>query len=112
MTDRDRRHDLDDIDIDPDEVRATQPEEDLTRDPGADLEQQGVPADDRTTFGGDVPDPQPPAAPTDEPVGSIAHGTTPLEQAEGEALDTKLEREEPDRPAGDEREWAADEGDR
>lgn len=108
MTDPDRRDDLDDVDIDPDEVLAGQAEEDRTRDPGADLEDQGVPADDRTGLG-EVPDPEPPVTPTDEPVGSVSHGTTRLEQAEGESLETKLEREEPDRPAGEEFASPADE---
>lgn len=109
MTDPYRRDDLDDIDIDPDEVLATRADEDTTRDPGADMEEeQGLPADDRTVLG-DVPDPQPPAVPTDEPVGSVSHGTTRLEQAEGESMETKLQREEPDRPAGDQSRAAADE---
>lgn len=89
------RDDLDDVNIDPDEALDTLAA-DRTRDPGADLDAEGVPADDRTSALGEVPDPEIPAAPTDEPVGSTAFGTTELEQATGESLDRKLAREEPD----------------
>lgn len=61
-----------------------------------------LPGADRTARGSNVPDPETPAAPTDVPVGSVAHGVTASEQAEGESLDTKLAREEPDRPAAEE----------
>ena len=94
MTDPRWRNDLNDVDIDPNEALDTGT--DRNRDPGADLDAEGVPADDRTSELGQVPDPEVPAAPTDEPVGSTAYGTTELEQATGESLDTKLAREEPD----------------
>jgi hypothetical protein len=99
MTDR-QRHDLDDIDIDPDEALAAEPPEDRNLDPGADLADAGVPADDRMARGSEVPDPEVPVAPTDEPVGSTAYGTTEREQAAGEPLEVKLDREEPDESAG------------
>lgn len=98
MTDRQWRDDLDDIDIDPDEALAAEPADDRNRDPGADLSDAGVPADDRTTMGSEVSDPEVPAAPTDEPVGATAYGTTEREQAAGEPLEVKLAREEPDEP--------------
>lgn len=98
MADRRRRDDLDDIDIDPDEALAAEPAEDRNLDPGADLSDAGVPADDRTALGSEVSDPEVPAAPTDEPVGTTAFGTTAFEQAAGEPLEIKLDREEPDEP--------------
>jgi hypothetical protein len=99
MTDRPWRDDLDDVDIDPEEALAADAAAEGNRDPGADLDEAGIPADDRTAMGSEVPDPEVPAAPTDVPVGSDAHGTTAREQATGESLDQKLDREEPDQPA-------------
>jgi hypothetical protein len=99
MTDPQWRDDIDDVDIDPDEAVGAETGTDRNRDPGADLDSEGVPADDRTSAWGDVPDPEVPAAPTDDPVGSTAYGTTEMEQAAGEPLDVKLAREEPDQPA-------------
>lgn len=96
------RRDLEDVDIDPEVALAAEDPADRTRDSGADLDQQGVPADDLTARGSNAPDPETPAAPTDVPVGSVAPGVTAPEQAEGESLDTNLAREEPDRPAAEE----------
>jgi hypothetical protein len=100
MTDPRWRYDLDDVNIDPDEALAAESDADRNRDPGADLDAEGVPADDRAPRVGQVPDPETPAAPTDDPVGSAAFGTTEREQVAGEPLDAKLAQEEPDRPAG------------
>lgn len=99
MSDPQRRRDLDDVDIDPDEALAAETEEDRSRDPGADLEEeQGVPADDRTSMVGDVPEPEQPAAPADAPAAATSYGTTEQEQSTGEPLDERLAEEEPDRP--------------
>lgn len=98
MTDKPRRDDLGDVDIDPDEALAVDAATEYNRDPGADLDEQGIPADDRTAMGSEVPDPEIPAAPTDEPVGLTAHGVTEREQATGESHEQKLAREEPDEP--------------
>lgn len=98
MTDRNWRDDLDDVDIDPNEALAAESDADRNRDPGADLDEHGIPADDQTAMGSEVPDPEHPAVPTDEPVGSLAYGTTAAEQAEGESLDAKLAREQPEQP--------------
>ncbi len=94
-----RPDDLDDVDIDPDEAIDAEDDAELTRDPGADLDTEGVPADDRTSQFGEVPDPEVPAAPTDEPVGATAHGTTAEEQRTGESHDARLAQEQPDEPA-------------
>lgn len=99
MTDPRWRDDLNDVDIDPDEAVGAESAADRNLDPGADLDAEGIPADDRTSEFGEVPDPEVPAAPTDAPVGSTAWGTTEREQAAGEPLDAKLAQEEPDRPA-------------
>jgi hypothetical protein len=99
MTDPRWRDDLDDVDIDPDEAVGAETGADRNRDAGTDLDTEGIPADDRTSGLGQVPDPEVPAAPTDEPVGSAAYGTTEWEQRTGESLDAKFAREEPDEPA-------------
>ena len=99
MTDPRWRNDIDDVGIDPDEAVAAEAGTDQNRDPGADLDSEGVPADDRTSGWGEVPDPEVPAAPTDVPVGSAEYGTTAMEQAAGEPFDVRLAREEPDEPA-------------
>lgn len=69
-------------------------------DAGAALEDEGVPevADESTPGSGDVPEPERPIAPTDEPTASTAYGTTAREQAEHEPLDERLEAEEPESP--------------
>lgn len=99
MTDPRWRDDLDDVGIDPDEAIGAETGADRNRDPGADLDAEGIPADDRTSEMGQVPDPETPAAPTDDPVGSARYGTTEREQVAGEPLDDKLAQEEPDQPA-------------
>ncbi|MFW5899110.1 MAG: hypothetical protein ACOCUN_01430 [Jiangellaceae bacterium] len=99
MSDPKRRRDLDDVDVDPDEVLAAETGQPRSRDPGAQMEEeQGVPADDRTSMVGEVPEPEQPAAPADEPVAATAYGTTAWEQEHGESLDDRLAEEEPDRP--------------
>lgn len=87
MTEHKRRRDTEDVDIDPG-----------NRDPGADLEEQGIPADDRTSMVRSAPEPERPVAPTDEPVASMEYGTTELEQVAGEPLEDKLDAERPDAP--------------
>lgn len=66
-------------------------------------EREGIPdyADDASPERGQVPDPQEPALPGDEPQAVFEHGTTVDEQLEGERLDRRLAREEPDVGAGD-----------
>ncbi len=98
MSDPQRRRNLDDVDIDPDEALAAETDEGRSQDPGADMEAQGVPADDRTSMMGEVPEPEQPAVPADAPVASTAYGTTEWEQEHGERLDDRLAQEEPDRP--------------
>ena len=75
-------------------------EPERTMDPGADPEREGLPevADDATPGSGDVPEPQQVTVPTEEPVAATSYGTTLLEQAEGEPLETRLAHEEPERP--------------
>ena len=72
-----------------------------TRDPGADLDGLGVPdiAEDQVPGRAGEPSPVEPmreSAPVEAPAGSFEWGTTALEQAEGEPLDQRLAREEPD----------------
>lgn len=98
MTEQRRRRDIDDVDIDPDEALAADTEDDHNRDPGADLEDEGVPADDRTSMTGSAPEPERPVAPTDEPVAASEFGTTEREQVAGEPMDDKLDAERPDEP--------------
>jgi hypothetical protein len=76
---------------------------DRNRDAGADPDAEGMPdvMDDTTPGMGDVPEPERPSVPAEEPVASTAYGTTQREQAEGEWLDAKLAKEEPE-------EWAAE----
>lgn len=66
-------------------------------------EREGIPdyADDASPERGQVPDPQEPALPGDQPQAVFEHGTTVDEQLEGERLDRRLAREEPDVGAGD-----------
>jgi hypothetical protein len=73
---------------------------DRNRDPGADPDGQGVPevADDATPGAGEIPEPEVIAVPTEQPVASTSYGTTALEQAAGEPLETRLAHEEPDHP--------------
>ncbi len=98
MSDPKRRRELKDVDVDPDEALAAEAEQDHSRDPGAEMEEeQGVPADDRTSMVGEVPEPEQPAAPADEPVAATAYGTTEWEQEHGAPLDDRLAEEEPDR---------------
>lgn len=89
--------------LDPDQDPARRIPE-RNRDPGADLDREGLPevADDATPQPGEVPEPQQQPVPTDAPVASTAHGTTEREQLEGEPLETRLAHEEPDEPAGGE----------
>lgn len=101
MTERRRRQRLDDVDVDPEQAWAAETEDDLNRDPGADLDEQGVPADDRTSLGAEVPEPERPVAPTDEPVAAAEFGTTEREQVAGEPLDDKLAEERPDESPDD-----------
>jgi hypothetical protein len=77
---------------------------DRNRDPGADLEEQGIPevADDEAPGRGDSPEPQRPSVPTDAPVFSTGHGTTEREVRAGEPLEHRLAHEEPDRATIDE----------
>jgi hypothetical protein len=85
--------------LDPDQGEGKRVPE-RNRDPGADLEREGLPevADDETPGAGNVPEPQRVALPTEEPVASTSYGTTELEQVEGEPLETRLAHEEPERP--------------
>lgn len=66
-------------------------------------EREGIPdyADDASPERGRVPDPQEPALPGDQPQAVFEHGTTIDEQLEGESLDRRLAREEPDVGVGD-----------
>lgn len=98
MTEQKRRRDIDDFAVDPDEALAADTEDDHNRDPGADLDEQGVPADDRTSMMGSAPEPERPVAPTDEPVAASDFGTTELEQVTGVPLEDKLSAERPDEP--------------
>lgn len=102
MTEQRRRRHIDDVDIDPDEALAVDAEDDHNLDPGADLDEEGIPADDRTSMMGDVPEPEQPVAPTDEPVAGSEFGTTEREQVAGERLDDKLAEQRPDEAPADE----------
>jgi hypothetical protein len=68
------------------------------RDPGASPDDAGIPevADDMTPGSGDVPEPELPTVPTDQPVAASAHGVTATEHREGSPLDERLAAEEPD----------------
>jgi hypothetical protein len=67
-------------------------------------EDEGIPdhADDMSTAFDEADRPRfadsPPTLPTDEPQAVDEHGVTAAEQREGESLDARLAREEPDRP--------------
>lgn len=71
---------------------------DRNRDPGADLETEGIPevADDSRPGTGQAPEPELPVVPAEQPVASTAYGTTLREQRQGEPLETRLAHEEPD----------------
>jgi hypothetical protein len=73
----------------------------VTRDPGADLDGLGMPdiAEDQVPGPADQQSQAEPireSAPVEAPAGSLEWGTTAWEQAEGEPLDGRLAREEPD----------------
>jgi hypothetical protein len=69
-------------------------------DPGSELEAEGVPdmsdVDTPQRISGDTHEMIPP--PGDEPGASVDFGTTAEEERQGESLDGRLAREEPDRP--------------
>lgn len=69
---------------------------DQNRDPGADIESEGVPsvADDSTPGHGQVDEPERPTAPTDVPTASTAYGTTEWEQQHPQDLGARLAEEE------------------
>ncbi len=71
---------------------------DRLRDPGADPEAAGIPesAEDLNPGVGLVDDPERESMPTEAPVVSTSFGTTADEQLQGEGLERKLAREEPD----------------
>lgn len=66
------------------------------RDPGISLEDAGIPETASDQQAEHVDDPEVEAVPTEEPVVSTSFGTTAEEVAEGEGLERKLAREEPD----------------
>ncbi|MBD0292901.1 MAG: hypothetical protein ICV70_04925 [Jiangellaceae bacterium] len=72
--------------------------DEYNRDPGASVDDAGIPevADDRTPGSGDVPEPELPTVPTDQPVAATAYGVTASEQQQGTPLDERLAAEEPD----------------
>lgn len=86
---------------DPDRLPVAEAEkssEEDNRDPGAGPEDGAIPetADESTPGTGEVPEPERPVTPTDEPVAATAHGTTAREQAEGESLEDRVAAEQPD----------------
>jgi hypothetical protein len=73
------------------------------RDPRSEFEEQGIPdLQDGYPEQEWAEDPQQAPVPGDEPVAVDGFGTTAEEQREGEPLDDRLRREEPDRPPGEE----------
>lgn len=66
------------------------------RDPGADLDAEGIPDIASDQQPEHVDDPERVSVPTEEPVVSTSWGTTAEEVEEGEGLERKLAREEPD----------------
>jgi uncharacterized protein DUF5709 len=73
------------------------------RDPRSRLEDEGIPdLQDGYPQQEWAEDPQQAPVPGDEPVALDDFGTTAEEQREGESLDGRLAREEPDRPPGEE----------
>lgn len=112
-----------DEEVEPEEPAGLRPTEDadVPRRPG----EAGIPdhADDDSTAYEDPMHPSvrapmrdsPPAMPSDSPQGVDETGVTAVEQREGEPLDERLAREEPDvsverAPAEDRRRWAAERG--
>lgn len=70
------------------------------RDPHSELEEEGIPdLADSTPERKVMVDPQRPPVPGDQPVAVDDFGTTAAEQAEGEPLDQRVDREEPEEQA-------------
>jgi Family of unknown function (DUF5709) len=73
------------------------------RDPRSEFEEQGIPdLQDGYPEQGWAEDPQQAPVPGDEPVAVDDFGTTVEEQREGEPLEGRLRREQPDRSPGEE----------
>jgi hypothetical protein len=79
-----------------DDDRSGRPER--NRDPGADLQSQGIPetAEEWQPGGDAIPEPILPIVPTEEPAGVNQWGTTLAEMRDGEPMERKLSREEPE----------------
>lgn len=67
------------------------------RDPHSELEEEGIPdLEDNTPERKTMVDPQRPSVPGDQPMAVDDFGTTAAEQAEGEPLDQRVDREVPE----------------
>jgi Family of unknown function (DUF5709) len=67
------------------------------RDPHSELEEEGIPdLEDNTPERENAVDPERPSVPRDQPIALDDFGTTAAEQAEGEPLDQRVDREVPE----------------